>query len=1110
MQLTAILTLQLFRVMKLTALLIFIAFLHVSARTNGQTVTLSVRDVSMKTVFREIQKQTGLNIMIKESLLEKAGRVTLDVKDMPVENVIALCLKNQSLKYTMEGGSIVIRSSQPLPSGGGDSLSSPPPIDIHGRVTDSLGNPLAGASITVKGSKKGIQTNANGEFDLKNVNDNATLLVSFTGYTHQEINLTGQNSVNVKLIHSNSPLDQVQIIAYGTTTQRLSTGDVTTVTAKEIEQQPISNPLAALEGRVAGLVVIQTTGAPGGGFNVQIRGQNSIASGNNPFYVIDGVPYPSQTPGLINSTLQGGSPLNFINPADIESIEVLKDADATSIYGSQAANGAILITTKKGKAGRMNVNLSTYAGTGSVTRNPQLLNTQQYLSMRNEAFANDGATPSPNSDYDLTYWDTTRYTNWEKVLLGNTAHYNDAQASVSGGNNNTQYLVNAGYHRETSVFPTISPGQGADQKASAHFNLVSTSDNKKFKFSLTGSYVSDVNTVQPNDFTITAYTLPPDAPAIYNKDGTLNWEPLSPGQTGTWTNPFGSLYQTYKATTSNLVSNSIIIYTLAPGLDIKASFGYTITQTNELINTPTTSADPGLNVTPQQFSNSQLETQNTHSWIIEPQVNYRAQLGKAGILTVLLGSTFQENVTNLQYLYAVGFPSDALLGDISTAGHIYPFASQDADYKYNATFGRLNYNWQDKYILNLSGRRDGSSRFGPGNQFANFGAVGGAWIFTNETFFKQHLQFLSFGKIRGSYGTSGNDQIGDYRYLDLFYPNSVSNPYQNIQTLMPGGLSNPNFAWEVNKKLEGGLELGFLKDRITATINVFRNRSSNQLTNIPLSAVTGFYGITGNLPALVQNTGIEMAFRSINIKNKNFTWGSSLNVTVPRNKLLAYPDLVNSSYANSLVIGQPLTIKKVYHSIGVNDTTGLYEYSTYQGTTTNTPNSQTDMTSLVNTLPRFYGGLENTLQFRQFSLDFLFQFVKQTGINFLSKSYNMPGTMINQPVAILNHWQKPGDSKSYEMYSQNFSSNAFNAYSYLSYSDASYSDASFIRLKNVSLSYTLPISTVQRWHLQTIRFYVQGQNLLTFTKYKGNDPESQNFYTLPPVRALTVGLQVSF
>src|ERR1700722_9885555 len=368
------------RIMRLTAVLLFIACLHVSARGLGQTVTISEKNVPIQKIFKEIFRQTGVSIVYNETLFEHAAPVTVEVKDAPVQQALDQCLKNQPFDYTVENNMIVVRSKQ------AEVKTVTPPNDVHGRVTDSTGIPLEGASVTVKGAKKrGTTTNAKGEFDLKNIDDNATLVISFTGYVNSEIKLNSDKDISVILVRSTSKLDQVQIIAYGTTTQRLNTGDVSTVTSKEIEEQPVSNPLEALEGRVPGLYITQTTGLPGGAYNVQIRGQNSIAQGNTPFYVVDGVPYSSQLPASpLNINLYGGSPLNFINSYDIESIEVLKDADATAIYGSRAANGAILITTKKAKAGTMKFDVNIKSGVTNPARTVPILNTQQYLEMRHE------------------------------------------------------------------------------------------------------------------------------------------------------------------------------------------------------------------------------------------------------------------------------------------------------------------------------------------------------------------------------------------------------------------------------------------------------------------------------------------------------------------------------------------------------------------------------------------------------------------------------------------------------------------------------------------------------------------------------------------------------
>ncbi|MDR3713328.1 MAG: SusC/RagA family TonB-linked outer membrane protein [Puia sp.] len=1097
-------------VMKLSTILLLAAGLQVSARGFSQKISLSGKDVPLEKIISSIEKQSDFAFFVDRELIQSV-KVTVEIKDANIEQALNECLKNQPLDFKIVEKTIFIKEkiNQSI-TRTSPSTAPPPPdvlINIKGQVLDENQKPLQDASIEVIGSKQGISTDANGMFELKQVNTNAVIKISYTGFTPIEMSLKGKTFLTIALSRGSNPLDQVQVIAYGTTTKRLSTGDVTTVTSKEIEEQPVSNVLGALEGRVPGLLITQTTGAPGGGFTVQLRGQNSIANGNNPFYVIDGVPYNSQIPalpgnssGLINPTLQGGNPLNYINPYDVESIEVLKDADATSIYGSRAANGAILITTKKGKAGRMQVDLNVNSGFQQPSRDIQMLDTKQYLAARHEAFNNDGETPQ-SYDYDVNgTWDTTRYTNWSKVLTENKAHYTDAQASLSGGTTNTQYLFGAGYNTQSTPFPTLHPS-GADQKASVHVGLNSQSNDNKFKLAFTGSYVSDNNTVQSEDYSFDRIFLAPDAPALFNSDGSLNWAPLTPGQAGTWTNPYGPLNSIYKQNTSNLIGNTVLSYTILPNWELRSSFGYTMTRTDEVQASPTTVYDPGDKVT---SGSSHFNSIKNNSWIIEPQTNYKLQLSR-GLLTVLFGSTFEQNNSAIQKLAASGFVSDALIENIQAASHVST-ASNSAQYKYNAFFGRVNYNWEDKYLLNLTGRRDGSSRFGPGRQFGNFGSVGAAWIFSRENLIQKNISFLSFGKLRASYGTTGNDAIGDYQYFDLY--TTTRNPYGGVQGLYPINLSNQNLAWEINKKMEGGLELGFFKDRIVILASYYRNRSSNQLVSMPVSLVTGFISIPSNLPALVQNAGKELVVNTVNIKSKDFTWSSSFNLTISKNKLVAFPNFTNSAYSNYLIIGQPLNVLRLYHLLGINDTTGVYQFADSKGAPTYNPDYLVDRPAIVNTAPKFFGGFQNSFQYKNISLSFLFQFVKQKGETLFGAYSNLAGSMGNMPVIFLNRWQKSGDKATYQKFSQDYSSAASNAFNYAQASDFAYGDASFIRLKNVAISWQMSNNIRQKLHLKGCRIYLQGQNLLTKTHYDGIDPETQGT-ALPPMRVFTTGFQMT-
>ncbi|THU34736.1 SusC/RagA family TonB-linked outer membrane protein [Niastella caeni] len=1100
---------QILLTMKLTAILLTVVFLQVKADGLSQTVTFSGKDVPLKQVFTAIEKQTGYIFFYNLDIWKDAKPVTIKIKNIIIEEALKLVLRNQPFTYIIENRTIIIRKKETKVEEPGvdNALSPPDPIEVRGVITDENGAPAQGVNVMVKGTSKGTTTNLKGEFVLTNVDENAVLLITSVGYDRQEIAIKNKTHITTQLKVAVGNLDEMQVIAYGTTTKRFATGNIATVKAKDIEMQPVNNPLLALQGRVPGLFITQANGLPGTGVTVQIQGRNSIGSGNNPLYIIDGVPYASQMLPTVYAPQFGGfgagSPFNFINPADIESIDILKDADATAIYGSRAANGAILITTKKGKAGKTKVDINLQSGGGKVTRKLDLLNTPQYLEMRNEALKNDGIASPSASDYDINgVWDTNKNTDWQNTLIGGTAHYTDIQSSVSGGNSNMQFIVGAGYHKETTVFP----GNLADQKGSLHFSINNISTNQKFRIQLSGNYLVDKNQLSSTDLTSYATTLPPNAPPLYNEDGSLNWM-LNSNGSSTWRNPLSSLSQTYEGKTNNLISNAIISYRVLPELDIRSSFGYTNLQTNEFLGFPLIAERPEDRPFSSRFAT--YTNAKISSWIIEPQANYKRTIGKAK-LDVLVGTTIHQNNNKGDVLGGNGYNSDAVLKDIRSASSVTVNSSVASVYKYNALFGRIIFNFKDKYILNLTARRDGSSRFGSRNQFHNFGSVGVAWIFTQEEFIQKNLSFFSFGKLRGSFGTTGNDQIGDYQFMDLFspYTDNVGVPYQNTSSLTVNGLPNPYLEWEETRKLQFGIDLGCLKDRILLTANYVRNRSSNQLLAYNLPTITGFGSIIENFPATVQNSAWEFLLNVTTIKGSNITWSSSLNLTLPKNKLKSFPNLATSNYASSLIIGQPINVQKAFHLLGVDPATGVYQFANKDGSATSSPDYSTDRTVIINTLPKFYGGFQNSFRYKGFQLDILFQFVKQIGPNY-NFGFILPTGFsgYNQPVSVLNRWQKPGDNRPIQRYSSGFNyfSQHFNA---KLNSDESYSDASYIRLKNASLSWQLPEAWRRNIHLQDCRLYIQGQNLLTITHFKGMDPENQSTTSLPPLRVLTIGFQV--
>ncbi len=1092
-------------VMKLTIFLLTAVMVNVSARGLSQSVTFSGKNVSLEKVFSVIKQQTGYTFFYRPDLLKQDNKLSLEIRNLSLTQALDYCFKDQPFTYSITG-QIITLEPKPQPKLVSYISNEVQPDttlpSVSGIVKDTAGASLAGASVKIRGTSQGTSTNTRGEFTLK-AKPGDMLVFSHVGFVDQQIRIT-DNNIMVVLRSTNSVLDEVQVIAYGTTTARLSTANVSTVRAEDIAKQPVTNPLLALQGRVPGMLITQRSGLAGSGVEVRIQGQNSLMRGTDPFIVIDGVPYINHLNILSSYSLSYGNPLNYINPADIESIDILKDADATSIYGSRAASGAILITTKKGKAGKTKVDLNFQQGWAEVGHKLDLLNTQQYIAMRREALKNDNIEVRA-TDYDINgIYDSLRYTDWQEELIGGTAQYTTAQASVSGGNSNTQFLASGTYHRETNVFP----GSYADQKGSFHSNINHASLNNKFKVQLNSSYQIDDNKQPMDDLTGLAVKLVPNAPALYTKEGELNWEPLPDG-TSAWQNPLYRLNNPYHNKTENLRVNTIISYEIIRGLELKASFGFSKLQTDETVFEPMTMRRPEWRDITKRYAKYSNSSHN--SWIIEPQVSYKKIIWK-GNLSALVGGTIDQRNNKLASYRAEGFNSDAVMTNPQAATTVASEYSSDVEYKYCAVFGQVNYNLMDKYIINFSARRDGSSRFGSENMFHNFGSVGVGWLFSNEPFIKNLSPHFSFGKLKASYGTTGNDQIGDYETMSLYYNFGQVQGYQGIRGLEPGSFSNPYLQWEETRKLNIGATLGFISDKVLLDLNYYLYRSSNQLLSYNLPILTGFSGISSNFPATIQNTGLEISLNTTNISSKSFQWKTGFNITFRNNKLVEFPGLETSSYSNDYKIGHPITMTRRYRFLGVDPSTGLYSYEDSHGNPTFNPDYMSDRNIFINTQPKFFGGFQNSFIYKQFQLDILFNYVKQRGADYTygnhPGSFNNNEALGNQPASVLDRWQKNGDEAIVQRFSVSEDINTLLPLFALGASEAELPDASYIKLKNVSLSWTLPEKLSQKAHLQSARVFIQGQNIFTITNYYGLDPETLNNNGMPTLRTITIGCQI--
>lgn len=1095
-------TSKLLLIMRLTTLLLIMTLLQVSAASVAQKVSLNKTNASLKSVLRDIRKQSGYDFIVTESVLAIAKPVSINIKETDVRDALNQLFANQELTYSIYKTTITIKQTQPTTFE--RVMRAFEAIDITGQVVGEDGLPLAGATVIVKGGSNSTITDISGHFSLRKVDKDAFLTITFIGYEKKDIKVQSDLGI-ITLKASQSKLDEVQVIAYGTTTKLLNIGSIGTVKAAEIGQQIVQNPLSALQGRVAGTIVTQTDGLTGSSVKINIRNAGSLAngSGTNPLFVIDGVPFgitdASSSSGISGSNLNSYglasaagalSPFSFLNPDDIDRIDVLKDADATAIYGSRGANGVILITTKKAKSGDTKVSFNFYQGIGKVPKFLDLLNTQQYLDLRHDAFKNDGLTPSAGANPDLSTWGSTSYTDWQRKYLGGTANYTDGQFSIGGGNKLTRFLFGTSYHRETTVYP----GSNQDQKITGRINLNHNSSDNKFSLNLNASYAYDQSNLIAKDLS-TLYNLPPNMP-IYNSDGSLYWDP-----TRTFSNPEAYLNQPYLGKDNTLLSNLDLGYEVITGLKVKTSIGFTNVNFNQSQQLPAVTQNP-LN-SPTNNANFAYLSQSSIN--IEPQITYDRKISK-GDLSLLAGGTILRSLNQVQSWAATNYPNAALMTTPAGAANYSLSTAQYTLYKYLSFFGRTTYNWEEKYLFNATFRRDGSSRFGEGHRFGNFGSIGTAWVFSNENWLKTDSRLFSFGKLKANYGITGNDQFGDYLFQGKYTSITGNSGYQGNAAIYPSSLPNPDLHWQNIKKLDFGLELGFLSDRIHFNSSYYINKSDNDVNNLSLPLTTGFSSYFGNLPVLVQSKGVELELNTLNLKGTNFNWSTSINLTFSSNKILSFDP--SYFFATTTLVNYPSDQILKYDYLYLNPQTGVpvyYSATSATGTTT-LPNSTTDRTKVLSLLPTVYGGMNNQLSYKNWSFNFFIRYSKQDGPLY---PITQPGIFSsgNFPTYVLNRWKNPGDQTSVPK-----ASTLSTLYSsYYGNSDAIYGDNSYLKLQNINLSYTVPIEIKKRIRMSDLKIYLQGQNIYTWTKNKTvYDPSNGVGTAYPILRVISIGVNGTF
>lgn len=1125
--------------MKFTAFLFFVACIQVSARSYSQKISLTLKDAPLEKAFKAIERQSGYLFWYEYSVVEHSNKVTVDISNASLAEALDSCLKDQGLSYTIVNNTIIIDWKH--------DVAPAPPVDPHievsGKVMDSSGKPITGVSVVIKGRNKGVTTDEQGDFRIS-VLPNVVLHFSHIGYAPVDIALKGRTSLSIRLMAASSSLNDVVVIGYGSQQRSAITSAVSTVSARSIEDQQLTSFDQAIAGQAAGVQVSQVTGTPGGGVTIRVRGTGSISAGNEPLYVIDGFP-------IEGSYSRDMNPLSTLNPNDIESIQILKDAAAAAIYGSRGSNGVVIVTTKRGKPGKPRIQFDTYYGLQRVAHKIDMLDAAQYAAYNTEARNNGwvdqgGKATDPNSVRPVTYQIPPLFSNpaalgkgtdWQGAVF-QTAPMESYQLSASGGTENTQYLVSGGYFKQEGV--VIHTGF---ERYALHFNLDSKLSGKlRFGLNMAPSYSkNDVLPVEDQVFgggiLGSALAMPPTTP-VYNPDGSFTTQLGSPPYNlGVIDNPVAIASKINGgSTTIRTLGTMFAEYEIVRSLKLRSSLGIDYLEGRSSTYWPSTLGRSG--VLPPVSPTASAASSTSLNWLNENTLTFDRTFHNDHQLVALAGFTSQKARTDNMTMTAINFPNDLVTtlnaGQISTGGTTID------DWSLLSFLGRVSYNYRSKYLLTATVRRDGSSRFGQDNKWGTFPSASAGWNIARENFMER-VGFISDLKLRGSYGLAGNNTIGDYSYIGLLSSSRyVFGPGTGsvVNGLQPSSLSNEQLGWEKMRQADIGLDAGFFQGRIFLVVDYYDKITSDLLLNVPVPATTGYTNALQNI-GKVSNKGWEFTLSTRNLTG-GVKWSTDLNIAFDRNKVLALgpngDPIISTSPSFSpqthiTEIGHPMGSFYGYKEIGVyRDPDDINKSPVLPGATGSHPGdlkfqdtnhdgviSPADETIIGSNHPKFTYGVNNTFSYRRLSLAVLIDGAQ--GVDVLNGARRNIGLVTESYSRhdVLGRWQspdKPGDGHTPR-------ANIVPTGGNVSYvSSLLIENASFLRLRNINLHYQFSPQLFGHSPVKSASVFFSVQNAFTITPYKGYNPEQNlngaspltpgvDFNGYPVARVYTFGLNLS-
>ncbi|MEO6346916.1 MAG: TonB-dependent receptor, partial [Aquaticitalea sp.] len=965
-----------------------------------------------------------------------------------------------------------------------------PPVQdrtIKGVILDDQGVPLVGATVVVKGTSKGVTTDFDGNFELKVPDNTTTLVISYLGFVTQEVNVVGKTSLNIKMLADNLALSEVVVIGYGTEKKALLTGSVSAINSKEIEDLPVSGVDGILQGQAAGVQVSQNSGTPGGEMSVRIRGLSSISGSSQPLYIIDGIPVTTGDFGQIGYSGQGSSALTDLNPNDIESISILKDASSTAIYGARASNGIVLITTKRGKTQKSVVSANVYTGVQRAWNRLDLLDARQWMEYRNDL---TNSTVFTQEQMDNITIDT----DWQDIIF-RVAPINSYELSATGGSEKTKYFIGGTLFKQTGIligtdYKRMNGRINLDHELSDKFTIGTSIG---LTYAKTDRVESDQTLHGPLPNGISTPAIFP----VYNEDGTYN-------QNGPYSNAVSiakeAINQNFSYRTN---SNVYLDYKIIPGLTFNTKWGV------DFLNFREHAFENTKTVQGAKYNGLGFETYTNVINVVSNNIlKYKHDFDKHKI-ELLAGYSFESYEYRNSFIRGQDYADDNLQY-ISAASTIVSASASATDTGLRSYFGRANYNYDNKYIFEATGRFDTSTKFGENNRTGFFPAGSLAWRVSEEEFLK-NSSVISDLKLRASYGLTGNDDISPFLFSELYGNTS----YGGQPAIYPSNIPNPDLKWESTRQLNLGLNLGFFHDRLTLTADYYDKQTNDLLLSRPLPSSSGFSSITENV-GKVENKGIEISLSSRNFVG-DFTWNTQFNISGNRNKVL---ELYNGQPiddigrgGNRIMEGQPIGIFYSYKSLGVDPSTGdiVYADTNFDGVITSE-----DRTIVGNPHPDFIGGLTNNFSFKGFDLSIFLQGSYGNDVFHGSRLFleSLQGGD-NQLEAVTRRWQQPGDITDIPRATLDPVAAAQNK----RVSSRFIEDGSYLRVKNVTLGYTLNQEKMQKTFFNSVRFYFSVQNLFTFTNYTGLDPEvnyrgddnsviGTDFFTYPQAQTFTLGVNL--